>query len=182
MVNFNDSSFDPGGLGLKSQAWNFGDGGSASGCCVTHRFAADGNYSVTDTVSTNDGRTASVTQTVQVRTHDVAITKFSVPSSGSVGQTRQIVVGISNKRGQETVQVQLSKSTPSGFQVVGTLTQTLPVNTGNQTTPFTFNYSFTGDDANMQKVTFQATATIVNARDALPGDNTATATPTSVKP
>jgi hypothetical protein len=79
------------------------------------------------------------------------------------------------------VQVQLFRSTPSGFQVVGTLTQTVPVNKGNQTTPFTFNYSFTGDDATMGKVTFLATASIVGARDALPGDNTATATPTSVK-
>jgi hypothetical protein len=181
-VNFNDGSFDPGGLGIKSQAWSFGDGASATGCCVTHRFAADGDYTVTDTVSTTDGRTASATQTVHVRTHDVAITKFSVPSSASVGQTRQIVVGISSKRSQETVQVQLSRSTPSGFQVVGTLTQTVPVNPGNQTTPFTFDYSFTNDDASTGKVTFQATATIVGARDALPGDNTATATPTFVKP
>jgi hypothetical protein len=181
-VQFNDVSYDPAGLGIKSQAWDFGDSTTATGCCASHRFAADGDYAVKDTVTTGDGRSASATQTVHVHTHDVAITKFTAPTSASSGQTRQIVVGLSSKRAQETVQVQLSKSTPTGFQTVGTLTQTVPTGPGNQTTPFSFNYSFTGDDAAMGKVTFQATATIVGARDALPGDNSATATPTQVKP
>jgi len=119
---------------------------------------------------------------VQVRTHDVALTKFSVPVSASAGQTRQITVGVSSKRSQETVQVQLSKSTPSGFQPVGVLTQTVPVDPANRTTPFSFSYTFTSDDATVGKVTFQASATIIGARDALPGDNQAIASPTTVNP
>ena len=39
---------------------------------------------------------------------------------------------------------------------------------------------FTGDDAAVGKVTFEATATIVNARDAQSADNTAIALPTRV--
>jgi hypothetical protein len=42
------------------------------------------------------------------------------------------------------------------------------------------SYTFTSDDAALGKVTFEAVATIVNARDALPADNTATALPTKV--
>ena len=112
-------------------------------------------------------------------THDVAITKFTVPTSASVGQTRSITVGISNKRYPETVQVQLLKSnSQGGFDQIGTLTQPVPVTTGKGTTSFAFSYLFTPSDAVVGKVTFEAIATIQGARDALPTDNTALASTT----
>jgi hypothetical protein len=43
-----------------------------------------------------------------------------------------------------------------------------------------FSYTFTSNDTAFGKVTFQAVASIVDARDALPADNTATALPTEV--
>ena len=67
-VQFIDQSLDPGGVGIESQAWDLGDGTIATGCCPTHRYAADGDYSVQLTVTTLDGRTASTSQVVQVRT------------------------------------------------------------------------------------------------------------------
>jgi hypothetical protein len=182
-VQFNDGSFDPGGIGIQSEAWDFGDGATATnpGCCPTHRYAIDGDYTVQLMATTFDGRADSTSQVVHVRTHDVAITKFSVPQAARVGQTRPIAVGIANHRYPETVQVQLFKSIADGsFTSVGTLTQSVPVRPGNRTTDFQFTYSFTSDDAALGKVTFQAVATIVNARDALPADNTATALPTKV--
>jgi PKD repeat protein len=182
-VQFSNASFDPGGLGISSQAWNFGDGTSATVCCPTHRYAVDGTYTVKLTVATPDGRTASTSQALAVKTHDVAITKFAVPNAASAGQTRDVVVGISNSRYPETVQVQLFKSVPgpfNNFVLVGTLTNQVPVLSGNKKASFDFSYTFTRDDAAVGKVTFEAIATIVGARDALPADNTAISLPTKV--
>ena len=64
--------------------------------------------------------------------------------------------------------------------MVGVLTQAVPVRPANQTTPFSFNYTFTSDDATVGKVTFRAAIEINGARDALPADNEAIAAPTKV--
>jgi PKD repeat protein len=180
VVQFFDFSFDPGGVGIASQAWDFGDGATGTGPSPTHQYAADGDYTVQLTVTTFDGRTASTSQTLQVRTHDVAITKFTVPKSASAGQTRAVTVGINSRRSPESVEVQLFKSVPGGFQFVGSLTQSVPVRPSNRTTNFDFSYTFTADDARVGKVTFKAVANIVGARDALPADNEAIASPTKV--
>jgi len=179
-VGFSDFSYDPGGAGIQTQSWSLGDGAAASGCCPTHRYAADGTYEVTLAVTTPDGRSASLSRQIEVRTHDVAITKLQVPQSGTVGQTRQVVVGLSNKRYGETVQVQLFKSGPNGFELVGILTQSVPVRGGGRTTDFKFSYTFTSADATLGKVTFKAVASLVGARDAVPADNEAIALPTKV--
>jgi PKD repeat protein len=179
-IQFIDQSSDPGQLGIQSQAWSFGDGGTATGCCPQHRYTADGDYTVELAVTTTDGRTGSIRRVIHVRTHDVGIAKIAAPQNGSVGQTRQIQVNVFDLRYSETVQVQLLKSVPGGFEVVGTLTQSISPRGKNQTTPYTFNYTFTADDGNTGKVTFKAIATIVAARDALPADNEAIAPPTKV--
>ncbi len=180
VVQFFNFSFDPGGMGFASEQWSFGDGTTGTGCCPTHQYAADGDYAVLLTVTTPDGRTGDTAQTVAVRTHDVAITKFAAPKAASAGQTRGIVVGIKNKRYPETVEVQLLKSVPGGFQFVGVLTQAVPVRSGNRTTDFNFSYTFTVADASIGKVTFKAIAVLAGARDGLPADNEAIASPTKV--
>src|SRR6266568_558880 len=180
VVQFVDQSFDPGGVGFEPQVWSFGDGTTGTGFNVTHRYAADGDYPVQLTITTHDGRTAMATQTVHVRTHDVAITRFSVPIAANSGQTRRIVVSVNSKRYDETVEVQLFKSVPGGFQQFGSLTQFVPMNPRNGTTEFAFSYTFTADDAQIGKVTFRAVAVISGARDALPADNEAIASPTKV--
>lgn len=186
-VQFFDDSFDPFGIGIASEAWDLGDGTTATGCCPSHRYATDADYRVTVTVTTFDGRVASVSRVVTVKTHDVAIAKFTVPQAASAGQTRGITVGIVDNRYPETVQVELLKGVPGAgqfdnFQVVGTLTQSVSVLGGNRTTPFGFDYTFTSDDAAVGSVTFEAVATIIGAPDAIPADNTATALPTKVNP
>ena len=179
-VQFWDSSFDPGEIGIESASWDFGDGATAQGCCPTHRYPADGDYTVTLDVTTFDGRTASTEQSIPVRTHDIAITKLSVPQSANAGQTRQLTVGLSNKRYDERVQVQLFKSGPNGYELVGTLQQSVPVRGGGRTTDLKLSYTFTSTDAALGKVTFKAVAGLLNARDALPADNEAVALPTKV--
>jgi PKD repeat protein len=173
-VQFSDESFDPAQVGIQSQAWNFGDGTTGTGSSPTHQYAADGDYTTTLTVTTTDGRTGSTSQVVHVRTHDVAITTFTVPARARADKTSPITVSVSDKRYPETVQVQLLRSdTQGGFDVVGTLTLSVPVKSGNHTTPFAFSYTFTSSDAAAAKVTFEAIATIQGARDAFPPDNTA---------
>jgi PKD repeat protein len=178
LVQFYDQSYDPGGIGIQSWQWDFGDGATATDPFPTHRYAADGDYLVRLTVTTFDGRTGSTSRTLQVRTHDVAITRFATPASGQTGKTTKISVDIRSNRLPETVQVQFYKSVPGGFQLVAVSEQTLP--TRNRVTSVGFSYTFTADDAIIGKVTFRAVALLVNARDALPADNEAIGSPTKV--
>jgi len=183
-VQFYDGSSDPGGNGFSSEVWSFGDGSAPvtnPGCCFPHRFTADGDYTVKLTVTTTDGRTASNSVTLHVRTHDVSIARVSVPTAAKVGQSKVVTVGLSNTRYAETVQVALFKSTVNaGWQQVGVLLQYVPVRGGGRTTDFAFNYTFSPEDAALGKVNFQAQATIATGRDAFPSDNTFISLPTKV--
>jgi PKD repeat protein len=171
-VQFGDYSYDPAGAGITSQAWIFGDGATATGCCPTHQYVRDGDYTVELTVTTPDGRTASISHVVQVRSHDVAIVRIAVPKSAHVGQTITVDVSVANKRYPETVQVDLYKSAPGGFQQVGSLTQPVPVRPpGGTATRFAFSYTITQADRAVGKISFKAVAGIIDHRDALPGDN-----------
>jgi PKD repeat protein len=170
-VQFQDTSYDPAQVGIVSQTWRFGDGTTAEGCCPTRQYAQDGDDTVELTVTTPDGRTASTSQVVQVRTHDVAIVKLGVPNSAHVGQTIGVNVDVRNARYPETVQVDLFKGAAGGFQQVDSLTQSVPVRRTGRTTRFAFSYTITQADGTVGKVTFKAAATIIDHRDALPGDN-----------
>ncbi|HEU4329215.1 MAG TPA: PKD domain-containing protein [Roseiflexaceae bacterium] len=161
-----------------SATWDFGDGTTATGFQVTHRYAADGSYPVSVAVTLYDGRVITARQTVTVSTHDVGITRISAPNTGSSGQTRSLTVSVASKLQAETVTVQLLKSVPGGYQQVGTLTQTIPAR--NRAVDFDFSYTFTPEDAEIGKVTFKAVASIGFYRDALPADNEAVAPATKV--
>lgn len=180
VIQFYSWSYDPGEVGIESQAWDFGDGSGSMEWNSTHRYAADGDYTVQLAVTTYDGRTAATSLVVPVRTHDVAITKFSVPKAASAGQTRSITVGVTSKRYPQNVQVDLFKSVSGGFQWVGTLAQSVPVYPANRTTDFKFSYTFTSDDAIVGKVTFRTVAAVIDAIDALPADNEAISAPAKV--
>ncbi len=183
-VQFSDASYDPAGVGIASRSWDFGDGTAAEGSYTTHKYAQDGDYTVGLTVSTSDGRTRSTSQVVHVQTHDIAITRFVTPNAASSGQTRAITVGINSKRYPEYVTVQIQKGVPGGgyqvYEVIGTLTQSVPVRSSNRTIDFNFSYTFTLNDAAVGKVVFKAVASIGGVRDALSADNEATAFPTKV--
>jgi len=179
-VQFSSYSYDPADVGFNSYRWTFGDGASSTGSSPSHKYASDGQYNVSLSVTTYDGRQASVSSTVTVSTHDVSISKFTVPQSASSGQTRLLVVGLTNHRYPETIRIDLYRSTASGYVQFASSTQSVPVRSGNRTSDHAFNYTFTGDDAALGKITFRAVATILNARDALPADNEAISLPTKV--
>ena len=59
------ASVDPNGT-VVDYAWSFGDGTTGSGASVTHTYAQDGLYTVTVTVTDNDGLTDAITTTAAV--------------------------------------------------------------------------------------------------------------------
>ncbi len=180
-VAFQANGWDPAGIGIESYAWDFGDGSAGTGPSPSHRYAADGDYSVSLVVRTRDGRTATATRLVNVRTRDVAITKLAVPQSARSNQTKTITVSLSNKRSAETVTTTLWRSrVGGGWDLVGQSSQFVPSKAGNKTTSIVFSYTVTPEDATIGKVTFRAVATPDSGRDALPGDNEAIAPPTTV--
>jgi hypothetical protein len=141
--------------------WNFGDGTTSDILYDegVQQFKTDGDYTVRVDVVFPNGDTASAVELVPVRTHDVAITRFSVPQSASAGQTRQLTVYVRNTRYPEKVQVELYKN---DMVWVGTLIQDIPPRSANRTTAYSFNYTFTPEDARIGKVTFRAMAFILN--------------------
>jgi hypothetical protein len=179
-IQFYDMSYDPNWMGFQSYAWDFGDGTTGSGSSPTHKYGVDGEFTVSLTVTTNDGRCASISKVITLSTHDVAIVRMNAPKSASSGQTRQITVEVRNYITPENVRVNLYKSVPGGFEMIGYSDQTVPVRSGNRTTTFSFNYTFTSGDAQMGKVTFKAVAELLEARDAFPADNEAISPPTKV--
>jgi PKD repeat protein len=63
VIRFNATeSFDPDGY-IASYLWSFGDGTNATGVIVDHVYIDDGNYTVTLTVTDDDGALAVVTAT-----------------------------------------------------------------------------------------------------------------------
>ncbi len=179
-VAFTNTSFDPAYNGFASYAWDFGDGATAATQDATHQYAKDGSYTVSMEATSKDGRKGSISKTVTVMTRDVSITKFSAPKSGQAGHTGTISVRVINKRYAGYVTVELFKVTSGGNVSVGSLTLNVPVRLSPATT-FKFSYLFTAADAAAGTVTFKAVATPQGGRDALPADNTASATTTVTK-
>jgi chitodextrinase len=172
---------DPAYQQVVAWSWDFGDGTTSYEESPYHRYAADGDYTVRVEVTTADGRIGRGEIVLPVRTHDVAITKFTVPQSARAGQTRSITVGLNNPRDEVVVKVRLYKSDASYYdEFVGELIMLVPPRQANRTTNFAFSYTFTADDATLGKVTFKAYAEIQNGRDAAPADNQLIAPPTRV--
>jgi hypothetical protein len=106
-----------------------------------------------------------------VRTHDVAVVKVEVSKKARVGDAIAINVRVRNTRYPETVQVNLYTSVPEGFEQIDSRTQPVPVRPRNHPTVFAFIYTITDADRSLGQLRFKAVATIIDHRDALPGDN-----------
>lgn len=63
-------------------AWQFGDGGTATGATATHAYATAGTYAVRLTVTDDDGATATTTQNVTVAVAPVGAGSIAADSFG----------------------------------------------------------------------------------------------------
>jgi parallel beta-helix repeat protein len=75
-IKFNGSrSFDLDGT-ITSYIWNFGDGTTGNGSVVTHTYYSNGTYSVTLTVTDNDGRNGTNRTSVKI----ISLAQHKIPS------------------------------------------------------------------------------------------------------
>ena len=84
---------------IAAYAWNFGDGGTANGPTPTHSYAVDGNFTVTLTVTDNDGLTGvdSTTATVNPAGGNTPpVARANGPYSGTEGSAIQFSSNGSN--------------------------------------------------------------------------------------
>lgn len=64
--SFNGSASTDSDGSISSHAWTFGDGGTGAGVTASHLYVAGGAYTVTLTVTDDDGSTGSLSQSVTV--------------------------------------------------------------------------------------------------------------------
>jgi PKD repeat protein len=147
---FTSTSSDADGS-VTSTAWNFGDGGTASGGTVSHTYAAAGTYSVGLTVRDDDGATASTTQSVAVSAPATQISFRAAAASDANTTAASVVVPSAVQAGDAMLlwaTANLSTATvgtPSGW----TLLRSVP---GNGFQSLLFRRVATVDDAGQQVV------------------------------
>jgi PKD domain len=66
-VQLLDCSRDPREVGIAWRAWDFGDGVTSVGPAPVHRYASAGDYEITLTLATFDGRVSRRCSTLRVR-------------------------------------------------------------------------------------------------------------------
>ncbi len=72
-IQLSDRSRDPLGEGIAWRVWDFGDGATGVGPSPVHRYACAGDYTVTLTLATFDGRVGRVAQVVHVRAAELRL-------------------------------------------------------------------------------------------------------------
>ena len=110
-----------------------------------------------------------------VQTHDVRLIRFTAPASAKAGQTRPIVVGLFDGGYAELVRVDVFRVGAPNGDPFGSQVLVLEGRSGSRTAVLSFPYTFTKADASSKFVTFKAIVTLLDARDARPLDNQATA-------
>ncbi len=74
--------------------WAFGDGGTATGTTASRRYAATGTYTITATVTDDDGATASTTRQVTVTGPQVVGTASSAGTTTKATHTVGVPAGV----------------------------------------------------------------------------------------
>jgi len=98
IVTFDASSSYDTDNTIISYEWNFGDGNNGTGKIATHAYVSVGVYNVTLKVTNNLGFFSSISETLMVYVHDVAITNIVLPAKQVYrGQIVNITVVVRNQ-------------------------------------------------------------------------------------
>jgi len=100
VIHFDASeSYDPDGT-IVNYSWDFGDGNTAIGVTANHAYSEDGNYTVTLTVTDDDGASASLVATKIVETEETALplAVLSVIGLGVTSLTATLLYGLFIRR------------------------------------------------------------------------------------
>lgn len=131
----------------ESATLDFGDGTpvqSTTDCLMSavfhHTYAKDGMYTLTASSLAKDGRAGTDTETVVVRTHDVALTALNAPKTAVVGKAKQVSLSVANLgKYAEKATVVLYASTGYGdWTPIGTTQVSLPVSKKSLALRFTW--------------------------------------------
>jgi PKD repeat protein len=105
-------SSDSDGL-IQSYRWEFGDGTTATGETATHSYGSSGDYTVTLTVTDDDGATDTESKTISVS--DLSAAPAAVSSSdvsiGDVGDTGNSTITVDAENGLSVADVNVSVDT-----------------------------------------------------------------------
>ncbi len=93
-VSFDASGSSPGSGGIVSYAWDFGDGGTATGSNPTHTFAVTGTFTVTLMLKDDGGFAYSTSREVTVRPpHHTLSVSVTGPGSGTISADSGAISG-----------------------------------------------------------------------------------------
>ena len=126
-VSFSGVFTDPGGLDTHTFLWDFGDGMTSTvGLTPTHAFALDGVYTVTLTVTDDDGGIGIDSLEVTVEgIPDLHLTKTVTPSIVVSGDRLTYTLSYTNAGSVAAEDVILSDAMPPGLTPTGVVTWSL---------------------------------------------------------
>lgn len=111
------SSYDSDGKIVKYE-WDFGDGSIASGKIVTHTYSQPGTYTVTLTVTDDDGLTNTRSKQITVSSIHPSIKIYTDKSSYKPGDIQRLGLNVKNEDGAYSARIKIWIETPTGLTKV----------------------------------------------------------------